>query len=287
MSKKIWLNLGLLLLVAGLAWVAYQEPGLDAPDSRTHLTQLTPEQITQISIKRAGKEALLFVKENGWQMHAPANVRANQFRIDSILKLVQAEWRGQFDVADLDLAKYQLDDPLVRITFNNIEIDFGGNEPLNRDRYVRMGRYVYLINDTLYYQLLAGPETFIALTLLPPGSILVGIERPDLTIENEQGRWIVKSGKDSLTPEQINKLVDDWQNAQAIRVSRYENEATQGEIILRLAAQPGELKFVILQRDPELVIAREDTGMAYHFTMEQTKSLLSMNTVGSASGIAE
>jgi len=274
MSKKIWLNLGLLLLVVGLAWVVYQEPGLDAPDSRTHLTQLAPEQITQITIKRVGKEELVFVKENGWQMRMPVNARANQFRIDSILKLVQAEWRGQFDVSELDLAKYQLDEPQVRITFNNIDIDFGGNEPLNRDRYVRMGGYVYLVNDTLYYRLLAPPETFIALALLPPDSSLVEVSLPGLKIENEQGRWIVKSGKEGLTPEQINKLVDEWQHAQAIRITRNKKGVAKGEIILRLAAIPGELRYEIIQLEPELIISREDIGIRYHFTNEQMKKMI-------------
>ncbi len=44
MGRRTWLNLALRALVAALAWIAYEEPGLDAPQGRMSLTALTTGQ---------------------------------------------------------------------------------------------------------------------------------------------------------------------------------------------------------------------------------------------------
>lgn len=273
MSRRMWLNLGLLVLVAALAWIAYEEPGLEKSGERTHLTALKPEQVTQITIKRPGKEDLVFVRENGWWMHAPVRVAANVFRIDSVLGITRAQWRGRYTVAGLELEKYGLDKPLATVLFNDVKIEFGGKEPLKRHRYVKTGSHVYLINDTLYYQLQAPPEAYVSLALVPPGNELTSIRLAGLELINRQGRWrSIAEGRHK--PAVMDAIVDAWRHARASRVVPYGGEAAEGEILLRLSREPADLRLAILQRAPALILARRDIGMSYYFPAEQTQRLL-------------
>ncbi len=274
MNRRLWLNVGLLILLAGLAWLAYEAPGLDGREDITGLTGMSPDQVTRITIRRPGKADLVFRKEDVWWMQSPVRVPARAFRIDSVLGIAGAQWRGRYDVAGLDLGKYGLDEPLATIFFDEVKIDFGGNEPLKRQRYVRMGDHVYLINDTLFYQLQASPAAYVSLTLLPPGNALTAIELPGLALVNEQGRWQATTEGVKLAPAAMDDLVQAWLHAEASQVTPFEGGSGQGEIVLRLSREPGELRLLLLQRSPELVVARRDIAMRFHFPAEQTRRLL-------------
>ncbi|HFQ92072.1 MAG TPA: hypothetical protein ENK29_04250 [Chromatiales bacterium] len=77
-----------------------------------------------------------------------------------------------------------------------------------------------------------------------------------------------------LAPPVMDALTQAWLHAEASQVTPFEGGSGQGEIVLRLSREPGELRLLLLQRSPELVVARRDIAMRFHFPAEQTRRLL-------------
>jgi len=162
MESRKRLNLALLLLILVLAAVAYLQPGREGPAPSARLTGLQPAQVTRILIERPGKEDMRLLRKQGWRLEVPVKAAADPSRVAILLDLVQARVQAHFPAAGRDLAPYQLDRPLARITFNETLIRFGGPAPLGRRRYLLLDGQVVLVNDQAFYLLQAGPSAFIA-----------------------------------------------------------------------------------------------------------------------------
>jgi hypothetical protein len=275
MNTRSALNLALLGLVAVLAALIYWQPGIKPPAALPRLTALSPADIRHIAIRpQQGAEIRLDKEEGGWMMTAPLATYANGFRIDALLGVAQAESHAQLPVAGLDLAKFHLDTPALVLRLNDVELAFGDSEPLDNRRYVRVGSTVHLINDDYYYRLQAGVPAFVSNQLLPPHSKPAQISLPAFSLSRAAGRWQLSPATTQPSMDVLNGFVDEWQRAQAIEVDRYEGGASQGKITISFDGGAAPLEFLLLQTEPEPVLARADLGLRYHLAPEQAQHLL-------------
>ena len=275
MNRRSVLNLALLGLVAGLAALVYWEPGVERPAAAPKLTALSPADVTTIVIRPQRGEEIRFERDQGaWMMRAPIATYANEFRIDALLGIAQADSHAQFDAGALDPAKFHLEPPATTLRLNDVELAFGDTEPLDHRRYVRVGKLVHLIDDDYYYRLQAGTPAFVSSQLLPPQAQPMRISLPDFSVERADGRWRLTSASPQPAMDALNAFVDEWRRAQAVEVDRYQGETAQGKVTIAFEGGAAPLEFLLLETAPEPVLARADLGLRYHLTAEQADRLL-------------
>lgn len=278
MTSRNILNLALLGIVTLLVLVVVFEPGKKAEKPVVKLTALKKEAVSKIFIQRVGKQDIRFEKKhNIWQMTTPYQLPANDFRIDSILRLVGAESSSQHDISKLDKANFKLDKPAVTVTFNDkLSIAFGGNEPLKHRRYVQVGDTLHLISDTVYYHVSGKATALVSLQLLPKDTAIKAIQLPDRKIELKDGRWQIENEPKDMASDAVTQLLNEWKLAQALDVVEAKDKPTQEQIKLFVVGQDKPITFSIVKRKPDFVLLREDKGVQYQLTEDSAERLLQL-----------
>ena len=162
LTRRRWLNVGLLGLVGGLAALALIEPGRDRSATIPPLLALIAERIERIAVERPGQERLAFERREGqWWMTAPEEGPANPVLIHPIPQLAEARCAPSYAVADLDLSRLRLDPPRLRLRLNGQEIHFGDTAPTDGQRYLRVGGTVHLCPDRWYPLLTSAAGSFL------------------------------------------------------------------------------------------------------------------------------
>jgi len=281
MTRRFWLNLILLLLVLLLAAAAYFESNRQvAGTGMLPLLDLPANQVRRIEVQHRDAPALRLERtDNGWQLLAPVRVAASEYRVDGLLKLLSASSYAHFPAAQRPLSNFGLDHPLTRILFNDSAIAFGGNESLNRRRYVLVGDQVHLIDERHFYQSQLLVTALVDLALLPKDGVLSRISLPGLLLQQkgDDGGWQLSGGsvQSPVSMDDINGLVDEWQNVHAVQVSRYQSDVAEGYV--ELLFDNGEsMTLEMLARVPELILGRKTLGLRYHFDADQGDRLLGL-----------
>lgn len=278
MKQRWLLNLGLLAAVALLAWLAYRQPGKDvvAPAA---ITTLTEAQVSHVEIRPRGQPAVVLDKhDGGWFMRSPFHVRADPTRVGFVLDFLHAKTNTVFPAVDKDLPTYDLDHPRVTLILNDQRFDFGGTNALSMDRYVRSGKQVFLLFDTSYPYLAADAASFADPQLIDPGRHIRAVTIPGLRVTQTNGKLSVTGDSASMSADVLARFVEAWRSARADSVHALDAESQSGgeNVTIEFDNNPS-LQLRILQRQPDLVLARPALNLAYHFPAEEAKSLLSLD----------
>jgi len=271
MHKKNILNLALLLIVAGLAAVIFFSEEENTALDR--LTAIKPSDITSILIRHNKNKTLISRQDNdGWQITQPVDIAANGFRINSILKLINAPVHNKYSADKIDLKSIGLDSPDTTIKFNDQLISFGITNPATGLRYIKLGNTVYTIQD-MYYPLLSSEVgTLVSLDLLPKGSHIKKLILVNQTItKDEKGRW---QSNINISADNINKTIDHWLHDQAFGVHTYLKRKQLGTVYIYLENRPHPVSYVITDTDPWLILARPDIGLEYNLDIEAYDKLV-------------
>lgn len=263
MSRRTLLNfflLGIIMVLTALLFIT-EQPVLEG--EMATFPGITPETVNSITLKQDGEASVVFNKADGdWMMTAPYTVSASPFRVTAMLQLLQESSHIQLTVKGQDLAIFKLEHPTLVLTFNERQFAFGDRDPIDKLRYVRYGDTIYLIKDTLFPQLLQPPEFFINSRLLPEGTRLKRVEFPDYELIKRNGEWRIEPELE-ISADEINRLIDGWLNASAMRVS----PATQtqfAETITVETERDETIRFNIIAGPDELILVRPDLGIQYH-----------------------
>ncbi|NNF97154.1 MAG: DUF4340 domain-containing protein, partial [Halobacteria archaeon] len=245
----------------------------------TRLTQLIPETVTHVHLKRVTGTDIELVKEsNGqWWMHNPYHLPANEFRVQSLLRLTQAESLSNHALNELRPATYGLDKPRAVVTFNRTEqIKFGETEPLQQRRYVQAGDQLHTIVDTFYYQAAANPTVYLNHRLLPPAVDIVKLVLPGLQLIIKEGQWQRTPQYPELSADTNIELINNWQHAQALelRPTEVKDGKTDIEVYLKNQAEP--IRFKLLQTEDEVSLIRPSMGLQYIIADDVLQRLVSL-----------
>ncbi|MFO7603888.1 MAG: DUF4340 domain-containing protein [Gammaproteobacteria bacterium] len=276
MNSRTLLNLVLLGIVALLVVLVVYEPGKEAEPQAPRLTALKKDSISKIDIQRSGGETVRFVRDkNIWHMTAPYQLPANEFRINSILRLAEMESHARHELEGLDRADFKLTQPEVVVTFDDqVNIKFGGSEPLNHHRYVEVDGMLHLISDTVYYHVSGKPTALLSLQLLPQGTVIQAIELPDNRLELKDGRWQIKNEPADMASDAVTRLLNEWRLAQALDVVAATQPPGRQQVKIFVEGQDTPVVFSIVQRKPDFVLLREDKGVQYQLTEDSAERLL-------------
>ncbi|MBL8259156.1 MAG: hypothetical protein JNM60_05045 [Candidatus Competibacteraceae bacterium] len=163
LARRRWLNLGLLVAVAGLATLALLEPERGRFAEPAPLLEIAPEQLERIAVERPGQEALAFERREGrWWLTAPLRGPANPALLEPLLRLHENRCPLRYPVAEVDLKALRLDPPTLRLRWGEQDIRFGATAPTDGQRYLQIGATVYLCPDQLYPLLTSSAGGFLA-----------------------------------------------------------------------------------------------------------------------------
>jgi hypothetical protein len=280
MGRRAWLNLWLAAALAVLVWVVWQEPG-HAPKPIVKLTALKPAAIEHITLTNRSGTLKLAKQNGGWQLQAPLQIAADGVRVDDLLQVAEAESHSQFSAPGKGLAPFGLDKPVVTLRLNGTELKFGGTTPVDQQRYVQIGDVIHLIDDRYSFDLDANADAYVSRDLVPSGADLNAIALPGLNLgRGKDGKWSATPAPPGIsqqkTQEKIKALADAWRGAQALRVAAYDKRPAQGTISLSLAGGQTPLRYAIIARQPELILARPELGLQFYLAGEEAARLLEL-----------
>ena len=272
MKQSFWLNVALLFGVVVVGVFVYLQSPADAPVEHA-VSRLTPAAAMSVRIERPGAVAVVLgKKKDTWFLVSPFAARADEFMVQRLLAILRARTVHRFPAKEL--ARFDLERPQARLIIDGQRFDFGLVNELSREQYVLTGKAVYALSTRYGLALPARPAALASRRLLAPGEALVRIAPPGFAVTDRQGRWVLDPARQDLSQDQINRWVDEWRSASALRIEPYQQGEPQNAVQLEL--RNGEtLSVGILSRKPELVLLRPDQRLQYHFVAEVGKRLLS------------
>lgn len=273
MQSRSLLNIALFLVVVLLAVYIYDTDKKEQASSESEqLTQLSADEVTQISIQHNQRQIKLRREGGKWHMLQPIDTAANSFRIDTLLNMLKTVSHAAYSTAELELDKYGLSEASTSISFNDITIDFGVVNPINNYRYVRINDTVHLIDDHFYPLLSSQTGTLVARELIDGDAIIDKLVLPQQTLyRDENNLW---HSSDNTDPDAISETLHHWQHSQAFGVHNYMQRESLADISVYMAGNSEPIRFYVTDTDPWLIIARPELDIEYHFNLEFHDRLL-------------
>ena len=270
--KKSWLfNAALLLVVVALGWFVYLKPHSEGPVTYPVSTLKTGE-IGTIRLERAGRTPVALEKKAGlWFITAPITAPAEPFQVQRLLAILDARASNRLSASDL--ARFDLDRPAAQLTVDSQTFSFGTISTTAREQYVLTSGTVYTVGLNYGAALPADFTQLIRRQLFASSEVPVHFEFSDFAARSADGKWTVTPTPADLSQDDINRWVDNWRLASALRVEPYGKGKTMGEIKVEFK-DGSKLTLGILQREPELVLLRPDQNLQYAFFSETAKRLL-------------
>jgi hypothetical protein len=186
MSKINILNLVLFIIVITLAIVIYysEEPNTQLD----RLTDLDVISISSINIQHNKNKTNLIKNNQRWEITQPISVGANDFRINSLLKLLNAPIHSQYSIDDINLTDIGLEKSATTISFDGQEITFGIDNTATGLRYIQLNNSIFTIEDVYYPFISSNFSTLVSFNLLPNDSRITKLILGEVFIylENKQ-----------------------------------------------------------------------------------------------------
>lgn len=265
MKSRLIINVLLLLLIAVVGFFAFKTDNKTNQAPRV-LTDIKAASINKISIRHNDRTIDIEKKALHWQLTAPINIAANDFRIGTIMKMLETVSHAKYDAGALDLKRFGLENTTTSISFNEHRIDFGIVNPIKNYRYVKLNNEVHLIDDHYYPLISSQLGTLAARNLLPADSKITRLTLPEQTLSRDaEGKWLSTG---DVSADRIIETINHWKTTEAFGVHDYNERVPLDAIKVRTAASDKPIVFFITDVDPWLIIARPDIGLEYHFNLE-------------------
>lgn len=264
--KSRWIiNLLLLVAIVILGVVARFEPGIEAPQENPAITPVPLADVHRIHINRPVREDLVLTRQadGQWQLEGNPPLPADDFKVRALARLAEQKPVRSYPATDMDLAALQLDPPYATAILNDTAVEFGNLEPIDNLRYVRVGDRVHLVPDR-YLQLMEVSYTqFVRHRLFDPGARITALQLPGLKLTHSGEGWQLEPAGD-IGSEGIQTFIESWQDASALNVQAGNADAAGEPLEVRLEGSDTPVRFRIISREPDLVLARPGFGIEYH-----------------------
>ena len=270
-----FVNALLLIGVIGLGTYAWHRAG-EPKEPSYKLTAVTSAGVKKIEVVPRGAPGYTLEKRGQtWFLTAPNEARADQSQVQRMLDLLSAVSKEK--LAATDLQRFDLDPPALRVTMDSQAFSFGGTNPLSQDQYVGTGDGVYLVSA--YYASLVPRASDRVLThsLFNESEKAIGFKFKGFSVEQKDGKWVLaprpSSDKEELSQDDLNRWADDWHYASSLVTRPWTGKPTPDVVEVKL--NDGQsMTFVVLRREPDLILARPDEKLQFQFSGEMTRRLL-------------
>jgi len=212
-------------------------------------------------------------------MTAPYQARANEFRVNDFVGIASSPTSFRFAAQTDQLRQFGLLQPSATLVLDNEEVQFGSMHPIQNQIYVLNAKQVSLIDASALRIAAVRIEDLYSPRPLGANPKLEELSFPGFGItKNETGAWRRSPELKELSSDTVNRFVDEWRNAIALSVSRWpaRKMGNRVRITLRVGEKQKNIDLFLVQRRPELILARPDEGLAYHFPAEVADRLLEL-----------
>ncbi|HSI25210.1 MAG TPA: DUF4340 domain-containing protein [Methylotenera sp.] len=289
MKKRWLLNLVMLCVVAGLIAFLYLRPKQGAEQEATYeISNYKLAEFNAISVEFPTKAAVTFEKVNGlWRLTAPYKTRADQPSVQRILGIIAA--KTQEKIVSTDLEKFGLNNPAIKLKLyrnkdNVEEFLFGTHNPVNDEQYVAHKGIIYLLPNI--YAEAASTQVIEMVDKAPlkttekvagfDFSHLEQWEESRLNVDLVDGNWKVSIANAKPQQNELNEWLDySWVHNLAKSVEFYtpDRKTTYPSFQVKLA-DGSKVHFDKIQESPEMILARPDEGIMYHFPPDSGFTML-------------
>ncbi|RVU81773.1 hypothetical protein EOL70_25640 [Leucothrix sargassi] len=160
-QKRQLINICLLVFVAVLAYLAYQQVQEDNKGVDTLYSDAIGDTMTEIRIQVPKQEALVLnAQGEDWFISAPVQAKANAKSLRHLLTLLAEPILTTYDATGKDLDTYDLGEAAVKVSFNDVEYALGKLNPVNRQRYILLDNKILMANEVVYELLTRGVDGF-------------------------------------------------------------------------------------------------------------------------------
>ncbi len=220
-------------------------------------------------------------------MTAPNQTRADQASVQRILSIIAA--RSKEKIVSTDLEKFGLKNPAIKLKLfrdknNSEEFLFGTHNPVTEEQYVAHHNAIYLLPNTYAEAASTQIIELVDKQPLKPTEKVAGFdfsrleqwEQSRLSIGLADGKWQVSIAGAKPQQNELNEWLDfSWLHASAKSVEFYtpDRKATYPSFEVKLV-DGSRVHFDKLQESPELILARPDEGLMYHFDAEAGFNML-------------
>lgn len=270
------INLALIAVIAVLSLLLFFNPG-NKPEEAIPLAQVGVSSVNKLQV--SGKQNFTLEKVDGhWRLTQPFNVPANENRVEMLLKIPSATSTARYPVDTKQLDKFQLNPPGATLKLGGVTLDFGGADPIQQQRYVRVGDTLHLAADDFYHHLTAAPVDYVEKKLLPENAKIQRIQLPGLQLNKDKdGKWSADPAQETGAP--LYEMADAWNKVRAYDVQAYvppKDGKTPVETAAITLADGQRLEFLILQRQPDAILVRQDWGLQFHVVESLAQQLLTL-----------
>ena len=270
--RGTWLRTALLAAaVAALALFVYLKPATVTGEHA--LSTVKAETASTIRLERPRKEPIVLERRGEvWFLTAPVAARAEPLQVQRLLAIAEAKSRVRLAAADL--ARFELERPAARVTIDAQTFDFGIVNDVSREQYVLTGGTVYTVSPRYGAALPATPGDLIARQLLGSNEVPVRIELSEFTITSDGGKWVLTPAAGDPSQDDLQRWVDDWRNASALRVEPYGMGTPVAEVKMQFRDGTA-LSVGVLSRGPDAALLRPDQKLVYYLSSGAAKRLFS------------
>ncbi len=263
MSKRWLINYLLFFLIILFGYLG--RPITDPQVKTNSILSAEPQDVKTIRIETKD-EILQFSKVlNHWNFTSPIQWPASDINLKRIASLVNLVPHSSLPSDQIDISTLGLRFPKAFITLDEDIIAFGDTNQIGNRRYLLVNNTVHLVLDNHLPLTSAGLTGFINKTLLPKTLSLTRLQLPQFTLSrDDSASWTVDKTFDSYSADQSNQLIAQWQSLESPKIELYENKTTPLKKIIASTTQ-GDIEFYLLSIQPEIVLARADLGIQYHF----------------------
>jgi hypothetical protein len=284
MKARWLLNLGLLLLIAGIVTFLYlrPQPKVEGPKSY-ELSTLKIADFSQVTVEFPAKAPVMLEKIDGyWNIIKPYKAPADQMSVQRIMSIVGAVSAVKFP-AD-DLARFGLDNPKLKLTLDKEEFLFGTINPVSGQQYVTYKDGVYLLAPVYAESASTQVVELIDKRPLKPREEVAGFdfsrleqwEEIRLNVDLAEGQWKISAPTAKPDQNQMNEWLElAWLQAYATSVEPYTPDRQAVFPSFEIKMKDGKkVHFDKMQESPELLLARPDEKLIYHFPSDMGFSML-------------
>lgn len=282
-SRRWLINYLLIILIIIFTWIGNKYPITDEQKiDRNNITSIKAQDVTNITIETADGSIQAEKKAGSWYLTSPINWFGNNIALERLATLATQHAQSTLPQDQIDLATLGLRIPKAVVTLNQQSILFGDTNRIGNRRYLKVNDTVYLVDDVHFPFISQGVQGLLDTRLLPASLDLVSLTFSNMKLRREGEQW--KSDNVNHTDDNISQLINNWQTKQASSIKPFNKTLTPLQKISATLQNGNQIEFHVLSIQPEIIIARPDLKLQYHFPDHQYYELLSLDKPDEQSG---
>ncbi len=275
MSKRWLINYALIILVILFTYIGNRFDVETGYNPQSRITSLKLQDINRLSIQTADDNINLTRANGQWAIVSPIHWLANNITIERILGIASSETDSKLPSSEIDLSTIGLQFPKAILSLNDTRIHFGATNQIGERRYLLVHSTVFLLPDLHLPFITSGINNLIDQRLLPRSLALTSLQLGPLEItQTNTGGW--QDSKNTSGPDQLNSLIRNWQTLPASRIRSFKKKAAPLQKIIAGLDNGNEVEFFLMSIKPEIIFARPDLGLQYHFNKDHYYNLLAV-----------